>query len=128
MGEFKDYVERGMCDVKSMGLIDEMQNFERSENGSLEANCRGKDDRCIAAGLAVMSYNDQVRTLLMQRGLTYDVAHGKQKNTASDPTSRVLSKYLLQLGVIDKPKVEIPGVKYGIPRSKSSANRPRQGR
>jgi hypothetical protein len=129
MGEYKDYVERGMAEVKSLELINEMQNFERSDSGSLEAGAKGKDDRCIAAGLATMAWNDQIRTMLLQRGYTYDAVHGKGRTQTTDPTSRVLANMFIERGVIARPKQVIPGVSFGVPPSqRSSANRSRRGR
>ena len=128
MGEFKDYAERGMMEIASRLLIDEMQNFERSDGGSLEAGAKGKDDRCIAAGLAVMAWNDSLRTMLMQRGVTYEAVHRPDKTTESDPTSRVLGRYLIDLGVVNKPKQVIQGVKYGIPRDAPSRHTRRRSR
>ena len=128
MGEFKDYAERGMMDIGSRLLIDEMQNFERSDGGSLEAGAKGKDDRCIAAGLSVMAWNDSLRTMLMQRGVTYEAVHRPDTLGESDPTSRVLGKYLIDLGVIQKPKQVIQGARAGIPRDASSRNQRRRSR
>ena len=51
-GAYKDYFERGMATVRSPELLGEMKSFVR-EDGVLGAPGRGKDDRVIAAALAL---------------------------------------------------------------------------
>jgi len=70
---FKDLFERGMLNVYSMDLLDEMKSIVR-DGGSIEAFGRGKDDRVIATGLACVAYSEQVQPRLVQQKLSRKVS------------------------------------------------------
>ena len=121
MGIYKDYVEREMAEIRSEGLVEEMKEFERSETGALGGE-RSKDDRVIAAALAVTAWNDSLRGMLMTRGLNYDLVHGQLAVNPNDPTRIVLGHLFEKVGIKARQQKVIPGVRYGTP-ARPSGNR-----
>jgi hypothetical protein len=103
LNSFKDYFERGLCRVRSQGLLEEMKSIVR-DGGSIEANGRGKDDRVIASGLASVLWNDQVRFQLVQMGETSTVAKTRERaENGEGPQETAVSNnirsYLKSIGV-----------------------------
>lgn len=95
---FKDYFERGMLTVKSLELIDEMKTIIR-DGGSIEASGRNKDDRVIAAALAVAAYAEQVQPRLIQQRITRDVSKKQEDKTPEQVAmNRNVSNYLKNIG------------------------------
>ena len=79
----KDYFERGMMNVYSLDLIEEMKTIVR-DGGSIEASGRNKDDRVIAAALAAAAYAEQVQPRLIQQRVTRDVSRGQEDKTPEE--------------------------------------------
>jgi hypothetical protein len=124
MGIYKDYVEREMAEVCSQQLVDEMQEFERDDGGSIGASDRAKDDAVIAAALAVTAWNDALRGMLMTKGLTYAASHGEHaEGGANDVTRYALNKMFQRVGIVGRPDKVIPGVRYGVPPTHRSGAR-----
>lgn len=103
MNGFKDYFERGMLRIRSEELLDEMHSIVREE-GQIHAPGRSKDDRVIAAGLAVVMWNDQVRFQLAARGESMSVSKSKdQARETGKSTDNVLDtnirSYLKNVGI-----------------------------
>lgn len=95
---FKDYFERGMLSVRSLELIDEMKTIIR-DGGSIEASGRNKDDRVIAAALAVAAYAEQVQPRLIQNRITRDVSKKQEDKTPEQVAmNRNVSNYLKNIG------------------------------
>jgi hypothetical protein len=95
---FKDYFERGMMNVYSMDLLEEMKSVVR-EGGSIAAYGRNKDDRVIATALACVAYAEQLMPRLMQMRMTR-----ARKEEAITPVQepimdRQINNYLKALGV-----------------------------
>jgi len=95
---FKDYFERGMMNVYSMDLLEEMKSVVR-DNGSIAAYGRNKDDRVIATALACVAYAEQLMPRLMQMRMTR-----ARKEEAITPVQepimdRQINNYLKALGV-----------------------------
>ena len=95
---FKDYFERGMMNVYSMELLEEMKSVVR-DNGSIAAYGRNKDDRVIATALACVAYAEQLMPRLMQMRMTR-----ARKEEAITPVQepimdRQINNYLKALGV-----------------------------
>jgi hypothetical protein len=65
---YKDCFERGTSQVRSIGLLEEMQKVVR-DDGQLGVPGRGKDDRVIGAGLAHEAWASYVRNQCIQKGL-----------------------------------------------------------
>jgi hypothetical protein len=118
LGAFKDYFERGFAVVHSRDLIDEMKSMVREEGGQPRANSRSKDDRVIAAGLAIIAWNDQVRTRLMMEGMSYERSHSDVAMRGGDQTSRIITTMFQRAGLIQPIKQTIPGVSGGIAKAR----------
>jgi len=97
---FKDYFERGMCNVYGIDLLDEMKGIVRDQ-GTIAAYGRGKDDRVIASALACAAYAEQVQPRLIAARLTR-VQKQAQDESATNPEGeqvrRQVNNYLKALG------------------------------
>ncbi len=95
----KDYFERGMMDIFSMELIEEMKTIVR-DGGSIQATGRNKDDRVIAAALAVAAFAEQVQPRLIAQKVTRQVSRVQDDFTAEQiAVGRNVSDYLKRIGV-----------------------------
>ena len=116
LGAFKDYFERGYCVPHSRDLLDEMKELRREGGSTPSASSGNHDDRAIAAGLAVIAWNDQVRSRLMMQNQTF--AQIQARGTAApsnDVGSRVVQNMMARVGfteAIRKP-AEIQGQRVG---------------
>lgn len=95
----KDFFERGMMNVYSTELIDEMKNVVR-EDGFLGATGRNKDDRVIAAALATAAFAEQLQPRLIAEGITRE---GEAKRNEYTPeqwaAERNVANYLKAIGL-----------------------------
>ena len=97
----KDYFERGMLDIYSLDLIDEMKTVVR-DGGSIEASGRNKDDRVIAAALASVAYAEQLQPRLVQQRLSKAVSRAQEDKTPEEiAVGRNVSDYLKKIGVYE---------------------------
>jgi hypothetical protein len=97
----KDYFERGMMNVYSMELIEEMKTIIR-EGGSIEASGRNKDDRVIASALACVAYAEQVQPRLIMNSVTRDGNRAKDSITPELASmNRNVSDYLKRVGLLN---------------------------
>ena len=100
----KDYFERGMMDIFSMELIDEMKTVVRDQ-GSIEATGRNKDDRVIAAALAAAAYAEQVAPRLIAAKISRETNRKEESMTSGEKAvSRGVSDYLKKLGIYGQTK------------------------
>jgi hypothetical protein len=101
---YKDCFERGVSEVNSTGLIEEMQRVVR-DDGVLGAPDRKKDDRVMAAGLAHVAWADFVRMKCIQQGLLkpkeggVDESHGMASRVIQPSVSPSMKGYLARIGV-----------------------------
>ena len=96
---FKDYFERGMLNVYSMELLDEMKSVVR-DGGTIAAYGRNKDDRVMATGLACAAYAEQVQPRLIQSRVTRAQQETEERIVASgNPVNQNVSNYLKRIGV-----------------------------
>jgi hypothetical protein len=95
----KDYFERGLMEIKSMDLLDEMKGIVR-EGGFIGAPGRGKDDRVIASALAAVAYAEQVQPRLIAMRLTKEISHAQENQTPEQiAAGRNVSNYLKRIGM-----------------------------
>ena len=99
LNTYRDYYERGMVVVKSRGLLDEMKSIERAGGAAPAAAGRSKDDRVIAAALAILAWNDQRRTKLMSMNDTYERVSKEEAAGAPQVVDRMVADYLKKLGI-----------------------------
>jgi hypothetical protein len=102
LGIMRDHHEYGSLVINSEWCLAEMKNVVRKD-GQLGAPGRGKDDRVIAQGLAMLPWNDFIRTRLIQMGITRE----KQRLEAESPkevaaAGRTIGNYLKAIGLLDK--------------------------
>jgi hypothetical protein len=71
MATFKDYFARGMVVPHSRELIEEMKWIVTEPGQAPAAAGRKKDDRVIAAALAVQMWQDKLRPDLMRKNITF---------------------------------------------------------
>jgi len=104
MNTYRDYVERKMAHPVSRELISEMTSIQREAGSAPAAPNHRKDDRVIAATLAILAWNDQVRTKLMSQGLVYQ--SDDEIKAAANATgmeaggSRMVRQYMKDLGIL----------------------------
>jgi hypothetical protein len=99
---YKDYFERGMCEVRSIDLLEEMKTIRR-DGGTISAPGRGKDDRVIAAALAAAAYAEQVQPRLIMAKITRKVSQSQEQLTPEQiSVGRNVSDYLKKIGVYGK--------------------------
>jgi hypothetical protein len=97
----KDYFERGMMNVFSMELIEEMKTIVR-DGGSIEASGRNKDDRVIASALACVAYAEQVQPRLIMNRITRSSSKALDDKTPEQiAMNRNVSDYLKHIGLHD---------------------------
>ena len=95
----KDYFERGMMDVFSMDLLEEMKTIVR-DGSSILASGRNKDDRVIASALACAAFAEQVQPRLIQQKITRKINRIQDDFTPEEiAVGRNVSDYLRKLGL-----------------------------
>jgi hypothetical protein len=96
---FKDYFERGLMNLLSLDLLDEMKSIVRNQ-GTIAAHGRGKDDRVIAAGLCCAAFAEQVQPKLLQARITRAVNRVQEDLTPEQvAATKGVSDYLKRIGV-----------------------------
>jgi hypothetical protein len=105
MNTYRDYVERKMAHPVSRELVSEMSAIQREAGSAPAAPEHRKDDRVIAAALAILAWNDQVRTKLMSQGLMYQSEEQRKLEETMTGTQiagpRLVRNYLKGIGVIE---------------------------
>jgi hypothetical protein len=99
MNGMRDYYERGFLVVKSRGLLDEMKSIVREQGSAPGAPDRSKDDRVMAAALAVTAWNDQLRTRLLMQNASYDLVTGAEGKGPGGVVDRLVDNYMKKIGV-----------------------------
>lgn len=105
----RDSIVSGRGVIHSMKLVEEMKIFVRSDDGTIEASGRGKDDRVIASGLAIAEYKAHQQVMLMNmRNFDWNSEQGRRAQmkvargdvTPVDETlNRMVGRYLAQAGM-----------------------------
>lgn len=100
MNAFRDYFERGIMVVRSHDLVEEMRTIVRDGGSAPAARSGKKDDRVVGAGLAVMCWDDQMRSSLLARNLIWaeDEQTGEAIEQPRNPVERLAQHYLASIG------------------------------
>jgi hypothetical protein len=121
---YRDYFESDMVIINSSELAEEMKTITREGGAAPRASNKGADDLCVAMALAILVWNDQLRTQLMIKNKTYaNVVHQEaaRDNTAASvdvAATRIVQNYLQKLGFgADEKYKGIPGVSVRIPKN-----------
>jgi hypothetical protein len=98
LNTLRDYFERGMLQVTSLECIDEMKIIVRKD-AQIEADGRGKDDRVLAMGLAIIAWNDWLMLELITNRTTY-AGHqaGKKLENGMNVLQRMTMNFLAGVG------------------------------
>jgi hypothetical protein len=95
----KDYFERGMLNIYSTELIDEMKTVVR-DGGAILASGRNKDDRVMASALACAAYAEQLQPRLIAQKITKHVSRKHDDSTPEQiAVGRNVSDYLKKIGI-----------------------------
>ena len=95
----KDFFERGMMNIMSMELLEEMKTIVR-EDGFIGAPGRAKDDRVIASALAVVAFAEQVQPRLIAAKITREISKAQEDYTPEQiSVGRNVSDYLKRIGM-----------------------------
>lgn len=124
MNTYRDYVERKMAVPVSRELVSEMTAIQREPGSAPAAPDHRKDDRVIAACLAIIAWNDQLRSKLMGQGLQYQDERQQLIEQAAGAVnvvgSRNVRTYMKHLGILQtKSQVTQTNVKVYKGRSVS---------
>lgn len=82
MDTFKGYFARGLCVPHSRELLNEMKWITQDPGCAPGGSARNKDDRVIAAALAVIMWHEKLRARLMAQNISYE-------RTAEEPARRL---------------------------------------
>lgn len=99
MNTYRDYYERGMVEVRSRGLLDEMKSIVREGGAAPAAPDRSKDDRVIGAALACVTWNDQERTKLMTLNATRELVTASEGAGPGGVVDKMVANYLKKIGI-----------------------------
>src|SRR5262249_32945531 len=101
MNAMRDYFERGLGEVRSRELLNEMKGITREDGGAPSGNERNKDDRVTAAALAIVAWNDMLRIKLATLGRYYKQEQTDVKNAklaGGDVGARTLQNFMRRVG------------------------------
>lgn len=98
MNSLRDYMEREVMVCASEALLEECRGVTRHD-GQVEATGGKYDDRVVAAALACMCWNDQLRMQLLTNGVVYtkEVA---ERDGPVHPAERLVNNYLSRIGIV----------------------------
>lgn len=99
LNTYRDYYERGFVVVRSRGLLDEMKSIVREGGDAPAAPDRSKDDRVIAAALAVLTWNDHERTKLLMQNYTHALVTSSETRGVDGQVDKMVANYLKKIGV-----------------------------
>lgn len=121
MNAYRDYIERKIAHPVSRELVSEMAAIQREAGSAPAAPEHRKDDRVIAAALAILAWNDQVRTKLMSQGLMYQHEEQQKIEQAMSGVQvagpRLVRQYLKDLGIIHSKNDIVSNVKVSRNRT-----------
>jgi len=102
MAGFKDSFELHRAIINSLACLEEMKTIT-VQDGIIEAAGKGKDDRVMAAGMAIRAWKQSLQPGLIANGMTYDRWLKDQEGEAVPEGPYKVVNYLRQAGV-DLPK------------------------
>ena len=95
----KDYYERGMVEVRSLELIEEMRTFV-NDDGNLYASAGSHDDLVIGAALAMVAFAEDLQLRLLRMNYTRGRAADPDYNQKKPGVTHVAQKLVQrQLGI-----------------------------
>ena len=97
MNAQRDALSRGQLDCSSLDYLEEAKTVEMSD-GFIGAPGRKKDDRVIAAGLAVKAWYDTLLPELMARQVTRNKVEAERREGGTiHPTQHVIAEHLQRI-------------------------------
>jgi len=130
MNGFRDYFERGMCVIHSRDLVEEMKKVVREGSGAPGAPAGRNDDRAVAAGLAIMCWNDQMRVKLLGEGIIWRDMVETPKTDPRNVAEALVQNYFRKIGIVPeldgvpppKKTVAVGRPKWSVARSGSNVS------
>jgi hypothetical protein len=119
MNSVRDYHERDILVIRSLDLVEEMRDIVRDGGDAPHARNGKHDDRVIGTGLAIMCWNDQMRSQLLAERVLYDKDEktGEGIEAPRNPVEKIAREYFTSIGL---------GPASGAPPPKKVAYRGRQ--
>jgi hypothetical protein len=93
MARFKDAVELGRMEIRSLPLIEEMRRLVNDE-GSIEASGGGNDDRAVTAAMAYECWRKWLQPMLIGMKMTQENAMKIDARGGVEPIDKLILNYL----------------------------------
>jgi hypothetical protein len=93
MARFKDAIDRGYMEVRSLPLIEEMRRLV-NDDGSIEADGGGNDDRVVTAAMAHECWRKWLQPMLIGMRMTRARALQNDERGGDEPIDKLISNYL----------------------------------
>lgn len=84
MEALRDYVSNGTFRIRSIELLQEMESVSREDDGAIQSAGSKKDDKVVAAALAVYCWLQREKQGLMARKATREAAEIKKRMSIKD--------------------------------------------
>ena len=110
MNALRDNFERGILVIRSAAMVEEMKTVVRNGGQAPAAPGGQNDDRVVGAALAVMCWNDQMRTQLLAQRVIW-AEDEKTGEAIPEPRNRVESivqDYMAKIGLGPASGVPLP--------------------
>jgi hypothetical protein len=107
MSMMRDNFERGVLEIHSRPMLDEMKSVIR-DGIWIGAEGDGKDDRVIGGALATKAWNDSLRQRLINSNVVWVPEEQRTIQTAQSDSvaGRMIRGYLQQIGAVRKQEAE----------------------
>jgi hypothetical protein len=99
MARFKDAIELGRMQPRSLPLIEEMRRLVNNE-GSISADGGGNDDRAVTAALAHECWRKWLQPMLIGMRMTREKAMEIDRRGGDQPIDRLVSNYLKRSNIL----------------------------
>lgn len=118
MNGFRDNFERGILVLRSQDLVDEMKSVAREGGHAPAAPAHKNDDRVVAGALAIMCWDDQLRSEMLAKRIiwTEDEKTGEAVEQPRNAVERLAQNYFAQIGI--GPAGDVPKPKRRVIRGK----------
>jgi hypothetical protein len=102
----RDLVTRGVAEVRSEELVQQMRTVRRQDDGDIRADGHGHDDLVMAAALAMVSWFERIRPDLIARGITkkWTQMQGEKVLNQQSVQQLAVVDYLRRTGIVKAPR------------------------
>lgn len=129
MNGMRDALERAMLTMRSPRLVAEMQSIVREDGAAPAASGNKADDRVIAAALALMAWNEQMRGPLLARGVLRKPETVEGEAEERTVAENMVQAYFQKIGIVpsDAPPPKKPNCVRGKPAWNPTRSKPKDG-